>query len=38
MQIRNWMRNRPEFKDFTDHDFDNTWMALVEKTIKKEKV
>ena len=38
MQIRNWMRTRPEFKDFTDHDFDNTWMALIEKAIKKEKI
>jgi hypothetical protein len=36
MQIRNWMRSQPEFKDFSDHDYDNNWMALIEKTINKE--
>jgi hypothetical protein len=37
MQIRNWMRSQPEFKEFNDHDFDNTWTILVEKAIEKEK-
>ena len=35
MQIRNWMRNRPEFKEYGDHDFDNTWTILVEKAIER---
>ena len=35
MTIRNWMREQPEFKDFTAHDYDNTWMMLIEKAIEK---
>ena len=34
MQIRNWMRGHPAFKDYNDHDFDNNWMQLVEEAIK----
>lgn len=34
MQVRNWMRRQPEFKGFTDHDFDNNWIELVESIIR----
>ena len=35
MQIRNWMHNQEECKDWTCHELDDNWMSLVEKTIKK---
>lgn len=34
MQVRNWMRDQEEFKDYNAHDFDNHWMELVEEAIK----
>lgn len=29
MQVRNWMRDQPEFKDFTTEQFDNGWTYYV---------
>lgn len=34
MQVRNCMRGLPECKDWTDHDYDNRWVAIVEEAIK----
>jgi len=34
MQIRNWMREQAEFKDFTAHDYDNFWSYLIERAIE----
>jgi len=33
MQIRNWMRQQDECKNWTDIDFDDNWTILIEKTI-----
>lgn len=33
MQIRNWMRDQEECKDWTTEDFDNHWISLVETII-----
>ena len=34
MQIRNWMRGHKAFTGYTDHDFDNNWISLVEEAIQ----
>jgi len=36
MQVRNFMRKRPECEGWTDHDFDNTWKQVVELAIKEQ--
>jgi hypothetical protein len=33
MQVRNWMRSQGETDGWSDHDFDDTWMLLIEKAI-----
>jgi len=33
MQVRNWLRSQPECKDWTDQDFDNKWVGLVEEVL-----
>lgn len=35
MQIRNWMRDQPEYKTANDNILDSEWMVLLDKTIKK---
>lgn len=35
MQIRNWLRNREECKDWNDHDFDNNWTLVIDKVVEK---
>lgn len=35
MQIRNWLREQPECSDWSQHDLDDTWAAVVEKAVKK---
>ena len=35
MQIRNWMRSHDSCKDWTDNDFDDMWVYLVDSAIKK---
>jgi len=37
MQIRNWMREQPEFQDFDDHWFDNNWAEFTENCLKEQK-
>ena len=39
MQIRNWMRDQPEFKDMEpkyEHWFDNNWAEFTERALKDE--
>lgn len=33
MQIRNFLRQLPECKEWTAHDFDNRWIEIIEKAI-----
>ena len=33
MQIRNWMRDRPECEGWNDNDFDNRWETAVKAAI-----
>ena len=33
MQVRNFMRSTGLCKDWTAHDYDNNWVALIEKCI-----
>lgn len=35
MQIRNFMRGQDECKGWTAHDFDDSWVAVIENCIKK---
>lgn len=35
MQIRNFMRSQEECKGWTDHDFDDSWVSVIENCIKK---
>ena len=35
MQIRNWMRRHESCKNWTDNDFDDKWVHLVDCAIKK---
>ena len=34
MQVINFLRTLAECKDWTDHDFDDNWVEVVEKTIE----
>jgi hypothetical protein len=34
MQVRNHMRNSGLCKDWSDHDFDDSWVSLIEKAIE----
>ena len=34
MQVRNFMRQSKLCKNWTDHDYDNNWITLIEKCIK----
>lgn len=36
MQVRNFMRGTGYCQDWNDHDFDNNWVAVVEKAIGEE--
>lgn len=33
MQVRNWMRRQGETDDWDDHDYDETWIPLVEAVV-----
>ena len=33
MQVRNFLRQQPETKDWTDHDFDNRYIPLLNEVI-----
>jgi len=33
MTVRNWLRGRPETLSWSDHDYDNKWVALVEAAV-----
>lgn len=33
MQVRNFLREQDECKDWTDEDFDDTWIEVIENTI-----
>lgn len=33
MQIRNFLRTLDDCKDWTDHDFDDTWSEVIERVI-----
>jgi len=33
MQVRNFMRSTDFCKDWSDHDFDENWMALIEECL-----
>jgi len=35
MQIRNWMRRHKSCKNWTDNDFDDNWVLLVDMAVKK---
>jgi hypothetical protein len=34
MGVRNWMRTQDECKNWSDEDFDNNWIILIEEIIK----
>jgi len=34
MQVRNFLRSLPECKDWTDHQFDDNWVSIIEEVIK----
>jgi len=34
MQVRNAMRREKECEEWTDHDFDDNWIAVVERAIE----
>lgn len=36
MQVRNFLRSCPETANWTDHDYDDRWGAIVEEVIRRE--